>query len=484
MNVNRQNPIRKQATSTLQCHADNTEGNAMASPDPQTAPIYQSQKPNESVRLYDGPLQFEMLNNVAHGDGAVTFNWLPWPRICIEMSITPPAGIVQGEGILTTPDGRFRCGALLNRRRLGADNRDDGLLLVLSGQATEPVSVGAGHGLASVVFHVANFHSFLVPRPDPAPPDYGVERIKFAADGWVITLEAVENLTKLKNSLKECSGLAFTHVGRMERSDGSLFDAQQASDVLDCLFCFLSFSRGQWSPALLPVGLNTDGTQVWWRWDARQTSNWRDLPCWFSSECLPACLSETFPGFMKLWRDPDWNKVLRVAIHWYIESNAQAGAIEGAVVLQQLAFELLAARHFVEVLGKFTDADFYNPRKFPAVEKIRLLLSEANVPLAIPADLAHLSAQAQIESWLDGPTALTRLRNCITHPTGKNRQTLDRISISARAEACSLALWYLELTLLWLMGYEGYYFNRITAKFDSDVDLVPWARNPPGQGGK
>ena len=63
----------------------------MASPSTQATPVYRTQKPNENVVLHEGPLQFERPSNVAHGDGAVKFNWLPWPRICFEMSIATSA---------------------------------------------------------------------------------------------------------------------------------------------------------------------------------------------------------------------------------------------------------------------------------------------------------------------------------------------------------------------------------------------------------
>src|SRR6266446_6313316 len=82
----------------------------------------------------------------------------------------------------------------------------------------------------------------------------------------------------------------------------------------------------------------------------------------------PIASQALFPGFMRLWKDPDWNQTLRVAIHWYVESNAQAGAIEGSLVLQQLAIELLAWRVFVEDRGTYTDRDFGNPRLFPAAK--------------------------------------------------------------------------------------------------------------------
>jgi hypothetical protein len=46
---------------------------------------------------------------------------------------------------------------------------------------------------------------------------------------------------------------------------------------------------------------------------------------------------------MNVWLDDTWEEVIRVAIHWYIEANAQAGSVEGSIVQTQTAFELLAS---------------------------------------------------------------------------------------------------------------------------------------------
>ena len=55
-----------------------------------------------------------------------------------------------------------------------------------------------------------------------------------------------------------------------------------------------------------------------------------------------------FSGFLKLWLDEAWQEVIDVAGHWYVEANAQAGSIEGSIVLTQTAFELLASAVLVE----------------------------------------------------------------------------------------------------------------------------------------
>jgi hypothetical protein len=437
-------------------------------------PIYAVDAPNEAITLYEGPLAFRTPIREFQGQGAVRFVWLPQPTVVFEMHGVTPTEFVPhlGSGVVASPTGGFVFPASVAGLEL--QNGTEGPSVAFHGYADEPPTLGTGGNLSAVVFHLANFHTYMTPRPEPAPPEYDIHRTTFEAEGWRVVLEAVENTRDLISSLDACAGCAFTHVGRLERADGTTFDVVAVADLLAALFYFFSFARGQWSPALLPVGLDAQGNRVWERWDARQTSDWRFRYSWFP-EFLPDCLADVFPGFMRLWKDPDWKQSLCVAIHWYIESNAQAGAIEGTLVLQQLASELLSSRLFVEERGTYTEKKFKNHKEFPADRKMRLLLDEAKIPTAIPARLAFLSALATQEGWQDGPQALSHLRNCITHPTAHKRQTLDRVSMPARYEAFSLALWYLELILLWLMGYKGDYVNRLNVRANGDRETVPWA---------
>jgi hypothetical protein len=455
-----------------------TGGDAAVSARVAVRPFYASQQPNESIMLYEGPLIFRTSISECQGGGTVRFVWLPRPEVVFDVPEATPLEVVPhlGAGMLTSPTRHFGCAASVSNLRL--QGGPEGSTLGFQGHVVEWPTVTNGDGLTAVVFHLANFHSFLRPRPQPEQPDYDIHRTVFEAEGWRVTLEAVENINGLTDSLDGCAGCAFTHAGRVERANGSPFDATTACELLDAFFYFFSFARGQWSPALLPVGLDSQGNRVWERWDARTTSDWRFRHSWFP-EHMPDCLADVFPGFMRLWKDPDWNQTLRVAIHWYIESNAQAGAIEGALVLHQLAIELLASRLFVEERRKYTEAQFRKTNLFPAETKMKLLLTEAKIPTAIPVNLANLAGVGQTENWADGPITRTRLRNCITHPTGRNRQTLDRVSSSARFEAINLALWYLELILLWLMGYNGGYVNRLTVKFNGEQEKVPWAHEAP-----
>ncbi len=178
-----------------------------------------------------------------------------------------------------------------------------------------------------------------------------------------------------------------------------------------------------------------------------------------------------FPGFLKLWLDEDWEEVIRVAIHWYVEANAQAGSIEGSIVLTQTAFELLASAILVEHYG-WLSTDGYE--KIAASDRIRLLFLWAGIPISVPAELADLTRQAKADNWPDTATAMTMIRNTITHPTKKNREKFGKHLSGARVDAWTLGLWNLELCLLRLFNYRGKYGNRIKQRWVGEVEVVPW----------
>jgi hypothetical protein len=108
-----------------------------------------------------------------------------------------------------------------------------------------------------------------------------------------------------------------------------------------------------------------------------------------------------------------------------------------------------------------------------AAERLRFLLRRAGVDLSIPAGLPILGAHAATAGWADGPAALAVLRNSAIHPRRRGR-VFDAPD-PVRWEACTLALWYLELSLLALLGHKGTYVNRIERRTSFGLEYVPWA---------
>jgi hypothetical protein len=111
-----------------------------------------------------------------------------------------------------------------------------------------------------------------------------------------------------------------------------------------------------------------------------------------------------------------------------------------------------------------------NFKKNSAAKKICLLLKNLQMSLSIPSNLNHLSSAANNLEATDGPDAFVKIRNDIVHP--EPRRTLFP---ALRIQAYWLGLWYLELTLLYLLGYNSMYYNRLLSGYPWDVkNDVPW----------
>ena len=172
-------------------------------------PIYAADAPNEAITLYEGPLTFRTPVREFQGQGAVRFVWLPQPTVEFEMhGVTPTEFVPQlGLGTLASPTRGFVFPASVTG--LDLQSGTDGPSLAFHWHADEPPTLGAGGTLSAVVFHLANFHTYMTPRPEPAPPEYDVHRTTFEADGWQVTLEGVENARDLISSLGTCAWLRF-----------------------------------------------------------------------------------------------------------------------------------------------------------------------------------------------------------------------------------------------------------------------------------
>ncbi|MGJ5631728.1 hypothetical protein [Nostoc sp. CALU 1950] len=206
-------------------------------------------------------------------------------------------------------------------------------------------------------------------------------RLILKAESWSASIDSLQNLGDIIKSLESKGGYAITHVGKLERSDKKPFTTEEADDILEALHWFLSFSRGFRTSPILLVGYDNSGKKVWENCTSYTTSPWRSVHSWFADSQDSCSLGKLFPGFLNRWRSTTWNQPIRFAIHWYLESIAQAGAVQGSIVLMQAAFEILAWTLLVEEKAIISQQEF---KKLPAAEQLRRLLSQCGVPLKIP----------------------------------------------------------------------------------------------------
>lgn len=445
-------------------------------------PAYRTSTVNEPVILYDGQLEFVEDNHVISGTGRIRLEWVPVPQVTFGMDAPdgapPPGSLRFPVGLLRMTDGRSAAARVLGMKLSGGDNatapRFSGIV--------DTAEFGSADSIEYALFHLPNFRSFSGSNTrDESGTRCQAARAVVEGGGWRITLDELPNESATKGrkfgeQIEAMSGFGITHVGRLERISGDSFSATDAKPILEALSQFLSFCRGSWVAPVLPVGFDLDGKRTWEEWRGGKIERWHRVGSWFDSlSCVG--LVEVFSGFLLRWNDEAWKEPIRLALHWYVESNMCAGGVEGGTILSQAAFELLAWTLLVEDRRVLSEFGF---QKLPASDKLRLLLSACGIPLTIPSSLGELTKSAKAFDWDDGAKAITEVRNALVHASPKKRKKVLGGNTGTRVEAWSLGLWYLELVLLRLFDFQGKYSDRLVQDgwIGQNVKTVPWVTTP------
>ena len=450
------------------------------------SPAYSIGGANQPINLYEGVLEVTKGEITEQGDGNLSFVWLPYPHFEFYLlQHNEQCQDLRGRCCLRLPT--FDVVAEVEILEIFYEVDEYDILTKISGRLLESIVIEPSQEISYVLFHLTNFKMFLgswISSPDSETPcPWG--RVILKAEGWKVTIDALKEINDLVHSLHSLSGYAVTHVGKLERSNGEEFTAKEASDFLEALFYFLSFTRGLWSELILPVGYNASGNPIWREWNPQRVrvDRWQDeeqeVYSWFWIDGSHS-LVEIFPSFMRKWRDRDWRESLESVIHWYVESNKQVGGVKGSIVLTQAALELLTWVILVHK-GDVPEKDFKDTKNTnynSTSRKINRLLKKLCIPQDIPFELANLRL---FESNLtysknNGPYAFTEVRNSITHADPETRQKLRNTASTAIIEAWELGLWYVELILLRLFDYQGLYVNRmLRRRLIGGLETVPWA---------
>lgn len=357
-------------------------------------------------------------------------------------------------------------------------NSHKSILLRLDGASNEAILLPATQRvvrcsdrrkrLSRVAFHVLNLQEFGTLGEEStdlkiATNEGGRRRVgrSLLTDrGWHIDLQELSSAKILHEEVRSEGGYAITHVGMITREDGGSFRTTEAEELLIDLNLFLSFSAGNWVPAMLPVGFDGKGELLYEQWNVPPSSSWVSSRSWFD-RLHGDSLSKIYPGFIALLHDPQLGKPARNALYWYLRSNraGNGAGIDGGIILSQAALETLASAYLSKMgLSK----------KGPAAESLRGTLDHLRLPTKVPKALHHTAAAQQQKTWRDGPHAITKIRNDLVHPKAHAPSEKEVVW-----EVWNLAQWYIELIILKLSDYRGVYSNRLTAKWVGEVEEFP-----------
>lgn len=349
--------------------------------------------------------------------------------------------------------------------------------IFVKGTLSQQVIIGdksiAVNKLKFSVPNMREFHGLVVKKITGERFTTASNRLKLENDKYIILIDKDINYKERRESLDEKGGYLLLYNGEITSKKGSL-TYEETKDIFHCLDNFLTFINGRRTSAIFIHGLYEDEI-IWKDFTDYQVDIYNFAPSWPEIHSIIG-LNELFQKFSEIWKDKDDRQFLSSAIHWYVEANNNSGFSEGAIIMAQTALELIYNWFIIEnkklIIGK--DSENIN-----AANKIRLLISQLNIDYSVPKKFTFLQQFIDDNSYMiDAPDAVVQIRNAIVHSQEEKRKKLSEINYKAKYQALQLCIWYIEMSLLAVLDYNGKYCNRCSIELytSKTVENVPWKK--------
>jgi hypothetical protein len=287
-------------------------------------------------------------------------------------------------------------------------------------------------------------------------------------DGWTLTLDSRPDHREVLKDAHLRHLYVLTHTMEIRRSDGSSFDVPAAKHLLEALRVGLSFAFGRWVAPLLPIGYDTNDQIAWETWTSPICDPAERIGSAWLYPGRPDDLTEFVTRTLAAFNDHCRPGITRFQMTLGVQT-VQSGFVEQRIMTAFPALENLAWQALV-LSGQMTSTVYNSER---AQDKLRRLLTGAHIATDVDAAaLPALAAYASTER-LDGPAAITRVRNRLIHPRSPDDQIY-------RYEGLVQDVWllvrrYLTLLILHSIGYQGSYVKLVPlAGWAGDTVPVPW----------
>lgn len=296
-------------------------------------------------------------------------------------------------------------------------------------------------------------------------------RTVFENDFYKITIDQSVSFSHKRDVLKAQGGFIILYNGILETKKETM-NYEEVKELLFSFSMFLSFINGRRISCMFAQGFLSKEA-IWKDYSSLLTNSYQK-----ATSCLPEFqtkgLNDLWKQFYTLWFEKEEKDFLINSIKWYLVANNGEITSDTRTIMAQAALELIFNWWVIEQLK------FLNPRRDTAANKIRMILVQSKISLHIPKKLSNLSSLLN-KDIKDGPDAIVLIRNAYVHSHKRNRDKIQNIPNYARFEAISLALWYIELSILNILSYGLIYNNRTSEKkfMRAKEEIVPWVITIP-----
>jgi hypothetical protein len=133
-----------------------------------------------------------------------------------------------------------------------------------------------------------------------------------------------------------------------------------------------------------------------------------------------------------------------------MQANSSTHSEDG-IVITQIALELIYNWLVIEKRNLLLGRDSEN---ISASNKIRLILAQINVRASVPNAFEDLKQYVTSnKDIVDAPEAFVQIRNMIVHSQESKRKKLTDISSMTKYEALQLGIWYVELSIMFILKF-------------------------------
>ena len=288
-------------------------------------------------------------------------------------------------------------------------------------------------------------------------------QIPFQLPGWTLRIARTDE-----------AGL-FDHV--IEATpDATPVGADDIEALRRRLFTLLSLVRGTATGVAPLAGVDASGEVVWVEWAAPRVGSTYSRHLWCWPGLVPAALPAVAQGFAKLAADQGLEQALDRAVGLLNAANGAETVVDARIPIACSGLELMAWA-VLQHKGWLTTETTRVPA-LTAMARLRLLLKWAGIPTELPTgDFIHLADRARRlnRAGDEGPESVVGVRNRLVHPP-KDLRDPEWPDADEMVETWDLALWYLELVILRVLGYAGQYGSRLRRRaWIMETEAVPWA---------
>lgn len=298
-----------------------------------------------------------------------------------------------------------------------------------------------------------------------------VGRLSASVPGLKVTLDS---LSTSSPDSRTC--FSPTHVARLDFDH--LVSAAEVEKTKLALFWTLSMMRQGWVGLVGPWHY-ADNDKLLSIQTGLTKSARLPLGQTWCHEQIDDAFEKLFTSISKQLADKNRSEPLVSAMHWLIESEQCAGAVEGSIILQQAAFECLAWLEIVQTRKLCSPDGFKN---LPAADKIRWLLSLKNISADIPSKSHEVMRYAKEFNLGCLTDVMVEVRNALIHAEPK--KTAKLFSRQSGTDERT-QLWHqiggiLQQAVLASLGYDGLMMRRdMEEKYAANAVVdVPWRIKP------